>query len=32
MVEQKSHLVHEFSIWKGNQEQLDDVCVAGVRL
>ncbi len=32
MVEQKSHLVHEFSIWKGNQEQLDDICVAGVRL
>ncbi|MEQ8358592.1 MAG: tetratricopeptide repeat protein [Cytophagales bacterium] len=30
--EQKNVLSKEFDDWKGNQEQLDDVCVLGVRV
>ncbi len=30
--EQKNVLSKEFDEWKGNQEQLDDVCVLGVRV
>lgn len=29
---QKSILAHEFEQWKGSMEQIDDVCVIGVRL
>ena len=32
MEEQKSTLISEFEIWKGDFEQLDDVCVIGVRI
>jgi phosphoserine phosphatase RsbU/P len=32
MAEQKLALDEEFSRWKGNDEQIDDVCVIGVRL
>jgi len=27
--EQRSHLMHEFNAWKGDQEQVDDVCLIG---
>ncbi len=30
--EQKTHLANAFSTWKGNLEQLDDVCVIGMRV
>jgi serine phosphatase RsbU (regulator of sigma subunit) len=32
MAEQKLALDEEFSRWKGDDEQIDDVCVIGVRL
>jgi serine phosphatase RsbU (regulator of sigma subunit) len=32
MVEQKSILSQTFNDWKGNNEQIDDVCIIGVRL
>jgi ligand-binding sensor domain-containing protein/serine phosphatase RsbU (regulator of sigma subunit) len=32
MQEQKSKLITEFKNWKGHQEQVDDVCIIGVRL
>lgn len=32
MNEQKSSLSEEFKKWKGNLEQIDDVCVMGVRI
>ena len=32
MVEQKEKLVHTFSAWKGEEEQVDDVCVIGVKI
>lgn len=30
--EQKTELEYAFNIWKGNLEQVDDVCIIGVRL
>ncbi|HLP13633.1 MAG TPA: two-component regulator propeller domain-containing protein [Flavobacteriales bacterium] len=30
--EQKQHLYNEFNNWKGDLEQVDDVCVVGVRI
>ena len=30
--EQKKALDKEFNSWKGNQDQIDDVCVMGVRV
>lgn len=30
--EQKMKLQQEFLKWKGSHEQVDDVCVAGIRL
>ena len=30
--QQKRKLVNEFEIWKGNNEQVDDVCVMGVKI
>jgi hypothetical protein len=32
MAEQKQHLDQFFETWKGNTEQVDDVCVVGVRI
>jgi ligand-binding sensor domain-containing protein/serine phosphatase RsbU (regulator of sigma subunit) len=32
MQEQKSTLITEFNNWKADQEQVDDVCIIGVRL
>ncbi len=32
MAEQKEYLNHFFENWKGNNEQVDDVCVIGVRI
>jgi tetratricopeptide (TPR) repeat protein len=32
LLEQKQHLEHFFEKWKGNHEQIDDVCVIGVRI
>ncbi|MFN3343349.1 MAG: tetratricopeptide repeat protein [Flavobacteriales bacterium] len=32
MHEQNQRLEHEFEIWKGDHEQIDDVCVIGVRV
>ena len=32
MATQKSHLERAFEEWKGNLDQLDDVCVIGVRV
>lgn len=32
MAEQKHHLDQFFETWKGNTEQVDDVCVIGVRI
>ena len=32
MEEQKAHLYQHFKSWKGDLEQVDDVCVIGVRL
>ena len=31
MSEQRSALLNEFDTWKGNEEQIDDVCIFGVR-
>ncbi|MBC7694555.1 MAG: SpoIIE family protein phosphatase [Burkholderiales bacterium] len=32
MVEQKAVLIHEFTSWKGNLDQVDDVLIVGIRL
>jgi serine phosphatase RsbU (regulator of sigma subunit) len=32
MAEQQSKLQHAFEAWKGNLEQVDDVCVMGIRI
>ena len=32
MNEQKITLQHNFETWKGTIEQLDDVCIIGVRI
>lgn len=32
MAEQKAHLIKYFENWKGNLEQVDDVCVIGIRI
>ncbi|MDP1746247.1 MAG: tetratricopeptide repeat protein [Bacteroidota bacterium] len=32
MAEQKQHLDQFFETWKGNNEQVDDVCIIGVRI
>lgn len=32
MSEQKQHLLDYFNEWKGDNEQIDDVCVAGIKL
>lgn len=32
MPEQKQKLAEEFAVWKGSNEQVDDVCVIGVRI
>lgn len=32
MEEQRTDLIKEFDAWKGNEEQVDDVCVIGVRV
>lgn len=32
MVEQKNILVQKFNEWKGNLEQVDDVCIIGIKL
>jgi len=32
MVEQKTLLENEFEAWKGNEEQVDDVCILGVKI
>jgi len=32
MNEQHEMLTQQFALWKGNLEQIDDVCVIGVRL
>ncbi|MBC7861846.1 MAG: tetratricopeptide repeat protein [Bacteroidia bacterium] len=32
MLDQKNHLNHTFENWKGSLEQIDDVCVIGVRI
>ena len=32
MEEQKKIIEEEFEKWKGNLEQLDDVCVIGVKI
>ncbi|MES2286730.1 MAG: tetratricopeptide repeat protein [Bacteroidota bacterium] len=32
MAEQKQHLDQFFETWKGNTEQVDDVCIIGVRI
>jgi tetratricopeptide (TPR) repeat protein len=32
MIEQKQHLEQFFENWKGNTEQVDDVCIIGVRI
>jgi len=32
MVEQKQKLAEEFDKWKGSNEQVDDVCIIGVRI
>ncbi len=32
MCEQKEHLNHFFENWKGNNEQVDDVCVIGIKI
>ena len=31
MVEQKSHLVYEYTNWKKDEEQIDDMCIVGIR-
>ena len=32
MKKQKSALENEFNSWKGDLEQIDDVCVMGIRI
>jgi phosphoserine phosphatase RsbU/P len=32
MLEQERKLMEEFTIWKGGNEQIDDICIVGVRL
>jgi hypothetical protein len=32
MSEQKEVLAQEFQNWKGDKEQIDDVCVMGIRI
>jgi serine phosphatase RsbU (regulator of sigma subunit) len=32
MQEQKEKLQHTFTSWKGDEEQVDDVCIVGVRI
>ncbi|MCL4856171.1 MAG: SpoIIE family protein phosphatase [Flavobacteriales bacterium] len=32
MLEQKQRLTNEFNVWKGKSEQVDDVCIIGVRI
>lgn len=32
MLEQKQRLTNEFNVWKGESEQVDDVCIIGVRI
>lgn len=32
MGEQKSQLENEFETWKGDEEQVDDICILGVRI
>ena len=32
MMEQKKHLSHVFDEWKGEREQIDDVCVIGFKV
>jgi len=32
MEEQKTLLDHEFNAWKGDEEQVDDVCILGVKI
>ena len=32
MMEQKKHLSHVFDEWKGDREQIDDVCVIGFKV
>ena len=32
MAEQHINLVTEYETWKGDEEQLDDICIFGVRV
>lgn len=32
MAQQKEILIQEFEVWKGNLEQVDDVCIFGIRI
>jgi serine phosphatase RsbU (regulator of sigma subunit) len=32
MAEQEKFLINKFNAWKGNLEQVDDVCVIGIRV
>jgi len=32
MAEMKSHIAKELSLWRGNYEQTDDICVIGVKI
>lgn len=32
LIEQKNILEHEFHLWKGDLEQVDDICIIGVRI
>lgn len=32
MAEQKQHLEQTFAQWKGNQDQVDDICIIGLRI
>lgn len=31
-VDQKDYILKEFNNWKGDNEQIDDVCIMGVRI
>lgn len=32
MIDQKEHLIETFDSWKGDQDQIDDVCVMGIKV